>query len=91
MYCFTGLCFEPSRVAPTSDGTSNSISLGSLHLAYRPLVVYKNLGLETLSLPHLVIVPFWKKKKQKTNNPLWVDLLKELLTLGRGNTCVLTS
>lgn len=64
MYCLTGLCFEPSRVAPTSDGTNNSISLGSLHLAYRPLV-YKNLGLETLSLPYLVIVPFWKKKKQK--------------------------
>lgn len=89
MYRSTGLCFEPSRVAPTSDGTNNSISLGSLHLAYRPLV-YKNLGLETLS-PYLVIVPFWKKKKTKTNNPLWVDLLKELLTLGRGNTCVLTS
>lgn len=89
MYCFTGLCFEPSRVAPTSEGTSNSISLGSLHLAYRPLVVYKNLGLETLSL-HLVIVPFWKKKT-KPNNPRWVDLLKELLALGRGNTCVLTS
>lgn len=90
MYCSTGLCFEPSRVAPTSDGTNNSISLGSLYLAYRPLV-YKNLGLETLSLPYLVIVPFWKKKTTKTNNPLWVDLLKELLTLGRGNTCVLTS
>jgi len=89
MYCFTGLCLEPSRVAPTSDGTNNSISLGSLHLAYRPLVVYKNLGLETLPLPHLVIVPFWKKTNH--NNPLWVDLLKELLTLGRGNTCVLTS
>lgn len=90
MYCFTGLCFEPSRVAPTSDGTNSSISPGSLHLAYRPLVVYKNLGLETLPFPHLVIVPFWKKKKNH-NNSLWVDLLKELLTLGRGNTCVLTS
>lgn len=59
MYRFTRSCFEPSRVAPTLDGTNKSISPGSLNLAYSPLVVYMNLGLETFPpTPRLVSVPF---------------------------------
>ena len=51
MYHFTRSCFEPSRVTPTLDGTNKSVSPGSLNLAYSPLVVYMNLGLETVFPP----------------------------------------
>lgn len=41
------------------------------------------------SISFLFIFLFSLKKKPP-NNPLWIEFLKEWLTLGRGNTCVLS-
>lgn len=50
--CFTGSCFEPGGVAPASDGTNNSVSLGGpVHLTG-----CMNLGIETF-FSYLFFVP----------------------------------
>lgn len=49
-----------------------------------------NLGMEIFSLFILCSLLQQNKTKQP-NSPFWIELLKELLTLGRGNSCVLIS